>query len=462
MAIPTCILRILLVAALAAPVAPTLRAEDVPPVQGVDVIQAVKDLKAAVGPLPEAKAGKGKPWEQAIAGITDPRPDVHNEAMAALIRRGTEVLPDLGVLANDPDWQVRVRVATVAASIGGDDGTKLVLGISHDPDRRVRELSALLLGRARGAGAFARLGELLRASEPDIRQSAARGLGLLGDPQGLAVLCGYGRESDDLVRRDERASLGALVMQAAAVPPLAGLIGERRGLEQLALIEVSEMVGDPRLCPALTAVLAAPGSTAVAAAAARSLGANGDSRALEVLCRAAAADGSGDELRTAAAETLRQLTGYAAGAGHAWDLWWRDHGAEVQALVFRDQFIAACHDPAHVATRAELAGFTTAQLMPLVEGALGNGSPWWPARAWAVLAADDAARWTQPLLARINAVADARARLGLIILLDQLGDPGAAEGLRKLLDKPQGAALPQLLSDGPERVAVRIALERRH
>ncbi len=311
-------------------------------------------------------------------------------------------------------------------------------------------------------GAFARLSELLRASEADIRQSAARGLGLLGDPQGLAVLCGYERESDDLVRRDERASLGALVMQAAAVPPLAALLGERRGGEQLALIEVSGSVGDPRLCPALTAVLATPGAGASAvAAAARALGANGDSRAIEALCHVAA-DGPGDEARVAAAETLRQLTGYAAGAGRAWDLWWRDHGPEVQALVFRDQFIAACHDPAHVATRAELAGFTPAQLMPLVDGALGGGSPWWPARAWAVLAADDAARWTPPLLARINATGDARVRLGLIILLDQLGDPGAADGLRKLLDKPKGSDLPQLLSDGPERMAVRIALERRH
>jgi HEAT repeat protein len=432
--------------------------EDGPKLDGVDVIQAVRDLSAEVG-TPHSNVAKGKPWEGDIAALTDPRPERFNPAMAALIRHGSEVVPDLIVLAADQDWRIRGRVVQVAAGIGGDGGTGLVLALSRDAEKQVRELAAFSLGMAGGKGAFERLAELLGAGDPIIREAAARGLSTLGDARGLGLLCGYAREHDDLVQREMHSGLAQLASRVTSVPALIALLQARQGDELAALVDTTFPIGDPRLCPALAALLSSSDER-VALYAARALSANGDSRALGGLC-ALAAQAAHAELRNTAAETLRLLTGYPAAAGPAWSLWWTTHQQEVEALGQRDAFIAALHDPLHVVTRAELNGYSVAQLAPLIDGALEPGKRWWPARAYLVLAADDVARWTAPLQARIAAVGDPNLRLALIILLDQLGDPAAAAGLGVLLaddfkQKPQ-----VLLANGAERVALGVALQRR-
>jgi HEAT repeat protein len=432
---------------------------DEPKLDGVDVIQAVKDLSAEIGGPPQSKVAKGKPWEGDIAGLTDPRPEHFNPAMAALIRRGAEVIPDLTVLAADQDWRIRGRVVQVAAGIGGDGGTGLVLALSRDPEKQVRELAAFSLGMAGGKGAFERLAQLLGAGDPIIREAAARGLSTLGDARGLGLLCGYAREHDDVVQREMHGGLAQLALRVTSVPALIELLQTRQGDELAALVDTTFPIGDPRLCPALAALLPSSDER-VALFAARALSANGDSRALGRLC-AVAANGAHAELRSTAAETLRQLTGYPAAAGQAWSLWWTTHQQEVEALSARDAFIAALHDPLHVVVRAELTAFSVEQLAPLIDGALESGKRWWPARAFLVLATDDAARWTGPLLARIAAAKDPNQRLALIILLDQLGDKGAASGLGALLDGDLKEPPQALLANGAERIALGVALQRR-
>lgn len=428
-----------------------------PRLEGVDVVQATRAVRQAITG-PAAKAGRGTAWEADIAGITDPRSSVHNQAMANLIRRGEAVIGDLEVLAGDPDWQIRTRVVTVLAAIGGDRATAVLIPACRDRDQRVRELATLGLGQARGAGSFEMLGEMLRSGDSDIRQAAARGLGAHGDPRGLALLAGHPRERDDLTRREMRSAIGRLAMQERAVPVLAGLIAGSVGDERLALIDASFTVGDPRLAPALIAVVGENDRRA-ATLAAQSLAANGDSRAVEALCRAAASDDAA--LRDAAAACLRALTGHQAASGPAWGLWWRDHAAEIALLIPRDTLLSELHDPRRAVSRAELAAFPVADLRQLVSGALGVGAPWWPARAAAVLMADDPARWTEFLLGEIRANGDVRRRLDLIVLLDQLGDPRAGEGLAALARDAQAkvAGAPQL--SGAELVAIRIARERR-
>lgn len=457
--------QLVIAALLVGVIAPAVRTEEPPPPKGVDVVEAAKHL-TGVPPPAGTDVGKGKPWEDAIAGLTNPDAEVFRRAQATLIRHGAAVVPDLAVLAKDAEWMVRYRVVMVASAIPGEDSTRLVLALSRDRDQRVREVATLGLGQCRGAGIFERLQELLGEADPGIRQAAVRSLGRGGDVRAIALLCGYVREQDDLVARDQRAALEMAVLHPQATRELARLIAERQGAEQLALIEASGGVGDPRLCPTLVRLLGAA-DPLVAARSARALAANGDSRAVGPLCQAASA-GATPELRNDAASALKQLTGYAA-AGQAWELWWRDHAGEIGALVDRDRFLAELYDPARPVTRVELAAFTPDQLMPLIDGALGFGPPWWPARAYAVLAQDDPARWTQPLLRRIAETEVARHRLPLIILLDQLGDPKAEPGLRRLLEakeskpedleKPQ--AVPQHEASAAERVALRIALERR-
>lgn len=454
-AVPAALLGALLMPLLA--VAPGWAVEE-PKLEGVDVIQAVKDLSAEVQ-SPHSKVAKGKPWEGDIAGLTDPRPEQFNPAMAALIRHGAEVIPDLTVLAADQDWRIRGRVVQVAAGIGGDGGTGLVLALSRDAEKQVRELAAFSLGMAGGKGAFERLAQLLGAGDPIIREAAARGLSTLGDGRGLGLLCGYAREHDDVVQREMHAGLAQLAGRVTSVPTLCELLQSRSGDELAALVDCTFPIGDPRLCPALSALLGS-GDARVALFAARALSANGDSRALGRLC-AVAANSAAAELRRTAAETLRLLTGYPAAAGPAWSLWWTAHQQEAEALNRRDAFIATLHDPLHVVTRAELAGYGVEQLAPLIDGALEPGRRWWPARAYLVLAADAGARWTGPLLARIGATRDPNQRLALIILLDQLGDPAAAGGLGALLDADLAQPPQALLANGAERVALGVALQRR-
>jgi HEAT repeat protein len=433
--------------------------EELPKAEGVDVVRTAKAIAEALKG-PESSVAQGKAWEQDIAALTDARPEVHTHAMAALIRRGTPVVGDLTVLAKDQDPGLRMRVTAVLAAIGGDEATAEVLSLSRDRDRGVVEVATLGLGKARGPGSFERLGELLRSPDPVLRQAAARGLGLHGDPRGLAWLCTYARDRDDLVRRDMRENLARVATSAVAVPVLADLIANRTGAERLALIDATAAIGDPRLSPVLAAVVGEHGDHAAATLAARMLSVNGDSRAVEALCRAAA-QGRDPLLRDEAAATLRRLTSHTAAGGTAWELWWRDHAAEVTALIARDALIAELHDPARTTDATELAPFPVTSLFQLVEGALGRGAPWWPARAFAALSADDPQRWTPVLLERIGRTIDLRERVRVIVLLDALDDPGAVDGLKRLYASLREQPEVKAAALGPERAALRTALERR-
>ena len=436
----------------------TVSAEELPKQEGVDVVRAAKAIADALI-RPESSVAQGKAWEAEIASLTDARPEIHTQAMSALIRRGAPVVGDLTVLAKDHDPSLRMRVAAVLAAIGGDEATREVLNLSLDRDRGVAEVATLGLGKVRGPGTFERLSEILQSPDPSLRQAAARGFGMHGDPRGLALLCGYARDRDDLVRRDMRDNLARVANSAAAIPVLAELIATRTGSERLALIDATAGIGDPRLSPVLSAVLVQP-DIAAATLAARMLSVNGDSRAIEALCRVAA-QGRESLLREEAALTLRRLTSHTAAAGTAWELWWRNHAAEVAALAARDRLLADLHEPARTATASELAAIPVTELFQLVEGALGRGTSWWPARAFAALAADVPARWTPVLIERIERTNDLRERVRVIVLLDALNDPGAADGFKRLYALLREQPEVKAAALGPERAALRMALDRR-
>lgn len=387
--------------------------------------------------------------EAMIAALTDPRQVVHQPAMSALAAIGPAVLPDLQVLAGDPEPGVRGRVAAVATSIGGPETLPLLRRLAEDRDDLVREVAVLGLGRTRSEEALPLLLPLLQDPVPEVRDSAALALGTLGDLRAISELAlwpsaGGARASLMLepyptgdkqlkrIQKSMRASLASLVVRPDAAPYLIELL-PRVGLDrQRALLEASWEIGDPRLSPVLTGLLDSP-HPEVRGAAAVALAANGDGRALETLCAVAAQDND-IEVREAAANTLRRLTGHRAAAGPAWSLWWQDHAAAVRANAERDAFIAALHDPARSATRAELAAFSPEQLMPLVTGVLGEGGPWWSRTAWRTLQRDDPARWTDPLLQRYDRAEGERERVDLVVLLDGLGDPAAHAGLAQRLE----------------------------
>jgi hypothetical protein len=427
------------------------------PYQGMDVVGAYNYVKETVSTPDAPPSAKGKPWEADLGNLTSRDPRRHNPAMVNLIRRGPVVLSDLAVLAKDRDPQIRARVIQVASFIGTDAGTAIVLERTRDEDKGVRKLAAVGLGRARGPAAFPRLLELLSDPEADIRAASAEGLATLMDPRALGPLTRAARETDDIARRTMTVALTQIANQPTAALPLAAEITARAGAERQVLVDAAAGVGDPRLCPALTAVLGGDDSI-LATRAARALAADGDSRALEILCRTAHA-GATEELRATAATTLRALTGYEAAAGPAWKLWWEQHHADAARLRERDEFLADLHDPARTTTADELARFSVDDLAPLVNATLdqAGGATWWPRLAYRALAADHAPRWTPVLMARIKTTTLPSQRIPIIILLDQLGDPSAADELAPLLAITEGPNAPQ----GPERVAIQVALERR-
>ena len=436
----------------------SLLAEELPKAEGLDLIRTAKAIANAVnGPV--SNVAHGKAWENDIAALTDGRPEVHTQAMAALIRRGPAVIPDLTVLAKDQDPGLRMRVVAVLASIGGEDATREILVLSKDSDIAVVEMATLGLGKARGMGAFERLAEILNAPNPHLRQASARGLGMLGDVRGLGVLCGYASDRDDLVRRDMRENLARIATNAESIPALAELIASRNGTERLALLDATGGIGDPRLSPVLAMILT-KGDLPAMTLAAHMLAVNGDSRAVGPLCQIAGH--SRDALlRDEAANTLRRLTGHTAAAGVAWELWWRDHAVEVAALEPRDRLLAELHSPARIATADELAAIPIDSLSQLIDGALGQGAPWWPARAFAALAVDVPTRWTAALVARIDNTLDQHQRVRLIVLLDELNDRAATVHFQRFYDNLGNQPAVKIAAMGPERLAIKIALERR-
>jgi len=398
----------------------------------------------------------GAPWLPAIAALTDSRPQVHGPALEALIRHGPDVLADVGSLATDADWQVRARVVTVAAGVGGVQAVTLLVRLAGDSDERVREVTAAGLGRTPGDGVFDALHRLLYDRSLRVRQAAADGLGVLGDAQGLSALARLSDQEPVALRTRRLEALRRLTNRPDTIPALADRLIATDGFERRNLLEAAIAIADPRLVPALVQVLNT-GDDVHAAHAALALAASGDGRCLEALC-AMAADPRRIQPARVAADTLSKLTGVRAAAGATWALWWRENAEVVQGLTARDAFLAELHDPNRTVSREELAAFTPEMLMPLVDGLLGDGAWWWRRRAGQILLVDDPARWTPVLLQRIRISPPGEERLALIILLDQYGDPGARDGLRELYTETAKHASGR---NDPERAALAIALERR-
>jgi HEAT repeat protein len=453
--------RALLLATLALPLA----AEDgeLPHAQGVDVIKTVKAVKEAVAP----KHGD-KPWSDDIAALSSDDTTAQRRAAASLIRRGPPVLPDLGVLAKDQDWTLRARVAEVASGIGGTEAAPLLLDLSHDRDPRVREGATLGLGRCRGEGVFERLVEQLGANMPDERSAAANAMASIGDPRALEPLSRLDSETDDLAKRAMAQALTGVAAQARSVPELARLLPLTAGKQRDALLEACAPLGDPRLCPPLAALLDPVVPAYTRWLALRALAADGDSRAWEALCRTAAQAPEAD-LRAAASEAMRSLSGK-SGSGEFWTLWWRDHADETPRTMERDRLLADLHDPDRAIAGDELARFTIDELAPLLDGALGHGSAWWPARAFAAMHADDPVRWTDALAKRARSTLDPVLRLALIIFIDQLDGPTALDALHavdqdlraRMKAEDQQVAQGRIAPDhGAELVALQVAIERR-
>jgi HEAT repeat protein len=434
-----------------------------PSAQGLDLGQTVHTIHDLVSPGVHGE----HPWSEDIANLSGDDPREQNRAIARLIERGAVVIPDLTVLSKDHDPLLRSRVVQVVAGIGGAQAAPLLLALSQDEDWRVQENATLGLGRCQGPGVFERLCQQHVSPQADIRRNAALAMGALGDIRALDVLSHLEQETDDLVKRDESDTLLRVASQEAAIPEVGHLIATTSGVQRDTLLIACAQLCDPRLCPSLVAALAASSPLTTRFLAAQALATNGDSRAWQALCQTAA-DDPADSLRENASGAMRSLTGL-PGSGQGWTVWWRDHAALVPRLQSRDILVAALHDESTPISRAQLMAFSVDELSPLLDGALGAGAPWWPARAWAAIRADEPERWTMALEARVLASNDTLTRLSLVLFIDQLGGRRCLEALQRIQKdhservardnaaSAQGKAAPDR---GAEQVALTVALAR--
>lgn len=443
-------------------------ADDEAPPQGMDVVPLVKGAAALVAP--KESPLPGRPWSDDLAALTDPSPAVHNPAIGRLVARGQVVLTDLGVLADDRDWQLRLRIVRVAAGIGGEAGAPLTLRLSNDADPRVRRIAIVGLGRCRGEAVLQRLLEMLASLDGEERASAAPSLSAIGDVRAIPPLTRLRSDPDGPARNAQAAALRQLCAMRTAAPTVLKLLADAAGEQRRALLEALDGAVDFRLCPGLTRLLDDREALTVLLAA-RALATAGDARAVPTLVRLAASDRL-PELRDAAAATLHILTPYRAGPGSAWTLWWSDHAAEWTRYAERDALIAGLLD-ADAPIPPALSTFAPQDLGPLVDAAIAARQvpAWLPARALQALRQQSGARWIQPLAMAIDQAVDADRRLDLLLLLDEIGGPearGEFERQRELLQKREDEALERWRNSktvppdtSAERALILLALRRR-
>lgn len=133
---------------------------------------------------------------------TDPAPSVRATALGALARMGRLEVQDLMLAMDDPEAEVRVRAAELAALLGPaatDIGRRAVT----DRDPVVVEAGCFALGEigrvpAEVLAALSAVGR--EHSDPLCREAAVAALGAIGDPGGLPVIL-HATQDKPAVRR---------------------------------------------------------------------------------------------------------------------------------------------------------------------------------------------------------------------------------------------------------------------
>lgn len=135
-------------------------------------------------------AGHTGDAELVLAHLDDPEPGVRASAVAALARLGILDAITLQGALDDSDAEVRRRALEVAAAPGTDLDVA-VLPLLDDPDDRVVETAAWVLGELQPprTDAVRRLSEVAAAHADSLcREAAVAALGAIGDPTGLPTI----------------------------------------------------------------------------------------------------------------------------------------------------------------------------------------------------------------------------------------------------------------------------------
>lgn len=351
-----------------------------------------------------------------LSVVADAKESASVKAMAArvLLQReaGAKLIPPLlgawAASSADPPTQIAMyKMLREATDQAGSDAAPVLRACLDDPDSRVRERAAELLGYLRDTAATEVLSGLISDSDERVRNAAVEALGRIGVDAGQEALFEALSDEDDYTRYKAADALGTSGGMDA-VPALVNAVEDRhRGvgiaaIRSLGLLAqrkvdgaVQALVGfldrDPNLPPRkwtgtdarVPHPSAYPGYSFEAIAAAV-LGQSESSAAVTALVSALSSQE--DDLRGAGAESLGQIGDPRA----------------VDALVDR----------------------------------LTDSAGWVAAKAARSLGALGSSEAVDALLEALRDSPDADVRQSAAFALGEIGDPSALDGLRAALDDP--------------------------
>ncbi|MBI3263238.1 MAG: HEAT repeat domain-containing protein [Acidobacteria bacterium] len=196
-----------------------VRAPDTDPNLRVEIVNALGAMRASdASPL-------------LIDLISDPWPTMRAAALAAL----RQVDPDnfvlvLSGLDPDPNWSVRVALATVLQSLEAEVSVPRLEQLLDDPDQRVVPPVLNAMTRVKAPGVEKILMDRLQHDDPIVRASVASNLGELKPAGGAEALAtAYKTWQKDTTYVARAAALAALAKygREAAAPVLQAALGDR-------------------------------------------------------------------------------------------------------------------------------------------------------------------------------------------------------------------------------------------
>ena len=431
---------------------------------------ALMQQRVTVGPLTEGNRISGlvisvqdvtaqhEKERNLAAGLTSKDPDVRRAAAEGLASHAElDSVDSFSSAIGSDDWRVRRAAVAALAAAANQDFLQSVLAALKQEHRNFSTLSgALKLLAITDVEITGPLSELLHDEDPDLRIQAALALGEQHHPAAGPPLIAALDDVDANVRFHAIEALGRL-RAPAAVEPLLGIVEGRDFFLGFAALDALSAIGDSRVAPRLTALLADPSFRGPAADALARLG---DERAIPSLVQVVNDD---------AGATLPALSALCAIAGRIADL-----GIDASSIVReslsdsgRRHVIAAAHDApadvrpalarafgwlgdapaarqlgtllAHPAARAEAAESLVRIGEPaidiLIEG-LEDEDHEVRAAAIGALGAIGSRRATAPLTALLQ---EPRVAIAASGALARIGDPDAFEPLLALIGHRDGA-----------------------
>jgi len=270
----------------------------------VDRINAAQDL-GRMGPM---AAGAAPALTEALF---DPNTTLHQIALEALVLIGKPAVPALrealkrSLKSTYYDW-VRRSVAEALVKIG-EPAVPALAEALKDEDREVRSSAAKALGEIgeSAVSAVPALAEALKDKGREVRWSAAEALGKIGEPAAAAVpaLVEALKDEEELVRQSAAEALGQI--GEPAVPALVEALKDGGWSVRSNAAEALGKIGKLAV-PGLIGALKDEDSS-VRSSAAEALGEIGEPAAAAVPALAEALEDENSWVREVAAEALRRI-----------------------------------------------------------------------------------------------------------------------------------------------------------